>query len=100
MSTLLLIILIVLLLAAYEVWGKSAVVASHQNDLDQQLDQAWGGVVRVASSPSFLKKEAGLPQHPDMIRDNLPARDSAPPDAFGDLALERFFLVCNKAGHG
>jgi sortase A len=32
---------IVLLLAAYEVWGKSAVVAAHQNDLDRQLDEQW-----------------------------------------------------------
>lgn len=34
---------IVLLLAAYEVWGKSALVASHQDDLDQQLEELWGG---------------------------------------------------------
>jgi sortase A len=33
---------IVLLLAAYEVWGKAAVVASHQNDLDRQLEEMWG----------------------------------------------------------
>jgi sortase A len=32
---------IVLLLAAYEVWGKAAVVASHQGDLDRQLQEAW-----------------------------------------------------------
>jgi sortase A len=35
--------LIVLLLAAYEVWGKSAIIASHQNDLAQQLDAQWAG---------------------------------------------------------
>jgi sortase A len=34
---------IVLLLAAYEVWGKAAVVASHQQQLDQQLAQDWAG---------------------------------------------------------
>ncbi|MGH3681952.1 MAG: class E sortase, partial [Natronosporangium sp.] len=34
---------IVLLLAAYEVWGKSAVIASHQDDLNQQLAQDWAG---------------------------------------------------------
>jgi LPXTG-site transpeptidase (sortase) family protein len=34
--------LIVLLFAAYEVWGKTAIVDAHQNDLDQQLNQAWG----------------------------------------------------------
>jgi sortase A len=32
---------IVLLLAAYEVWGKAAVVASHQSDLDRQLEEMW-----------------------------------------------------------
>lgn len=34
---------IVLLLAAYEVWGKAAVVASHQEDLDRQLEEMWAG---------------------------------------------------------
>jgi LPXTG-site transpeptidase (sortase) family protein len=35
--------LVVLLFAAYEVWGKSAIVDAEQNTLDQQLDQAWAG---------------------------------------------------------
>jgi sortase A len=34
---------IVLLLFAYEVWGKSAVIADHQDDLNQQLDELWAG---------------------------------------------------------
>ncbi|MER7889020.1 class E sortase [Micromonospora sp. NPDC094482] len=34
--------LVVLLFAGYEVWGKSAIVDAHQNDLSQQLAQAWG----------------------------------------------------------
>jgi LPXTG-site transpeptidase (sortase) family protein len=33
--------LVVLLFAAYEVWGKSAIVDAHQDDLDQQLAQEW-----------------------------------------------------------
>jgi sortase A len=33
--------LIVMLFAAYEVWGKSAIIDAHQNDLDQQLGQEW-----------------------------------------------------------
>ncbi|MEO3775790.1 class E sortase [Micromonospora sp. B11E3] len=33
--------LVVLLFAGYEVWGKSAIVDAHQNDLSQQLAQAW-----------------------------------------------------------
>ncbi|RGC68870.1 Sortase family protein [Micromonospora sp. MW-13] len=34
--------LVVLLFAGYEVWGKSAIVDAHQNDLNRQLAQAWG----------------------------------------------------------
>ncbi|WP_328651579.1 class E sortase [Micromonospora sp. NBC_00330] len=34
--------LVVLLFAGYEVWGKSAIVDAHQNDLNNQLTQAWG----------------------------------------------------------
>lgn len=43
---------IVLLLAAYEVWGKAAVVASHQDDLSQQLDEQW-----AAAAPSPADEE-------------------------------------------
>ncbi|MET8250467.1 class E sortase [Micromonospora sp. NPDC005197] len=35
--------LVVLLFAGYEVWGKSAIVDAHQNDLNSQLAQEWGG---------------------------------------------------------
>jgi sortase A len=34
--------LIVLLFAAYEVWGKAAIVGAEQTDLDRQLAQEWG----------------------------------------------------------
>ncbi|MFG1880944.1 class E sortase [Micromonospora sp. NPDC049102] len=34
--------LVVLLFAGYEVWGKSAVVDAHQNDLSSQLAEEWG----------------------------------------------------------
>ncbi|MET8355829.1 class E sortase [Micromonospora sp. NPDC005171] len=34
--------LVVLLFAGYEVWGKSAIVDAHQNDLNNELAQAWG----------------------------------------------------------
>jgi len=33
--------LVVLLFAAYEVWGKSTIVNAHQDDLSQQLAQQW-----------------------------------------------------------
>jgi LPXTG-site transpeptidase (sortase) family protein len=46
---------VVLLLAAYEVWGKAAVVADHQQDLDRQLEEMWAaepaGDPTVAPSP-------------------------------------------------
>jgi LPXTG-site transpeptidase (sortase) family protein len=35
--------MILLLFAAYEVWGKTAAVNKHQNDLNSQLAQDWGG---------------------------------------------------------
>jgi sortase A len=34
--------LVLLLFAAYEVWGKTAAVNAHQSDLDKQLAQDWG----------------------------------------------------------
>ncbi|WP_320067197.1 class E sortase [Micromonospora sp. RTGN7] len=50
--------LVVLLFAGYEVWGKSAIVDAHQNDLDRQLAQAWGptGDPTVAPSASPTAK--------------------------------------------
>jgi sortase A len=42
--------LIVLLLAAFEIWGKGAAINSHQNDLNHQLAQAWGDPT-VSPSP-------------------------------------------------
>jgi sortase A len=33
--------LIVLLFAGYEVWGKSAIVEAHQDELNRQLEQQW-----------------------------------------------------------
>ena len=33
--------LVLLLFAAYEVWGKAVIVNDHQNDLDSQLTQEW-----------------------------------------------------------
>lgn len=52
--------LVVLLFAGYEVWGKSAIVDAHQNDLSQQLAQIWdppGGDPTVASSTSPAENE-------------------------------------------
>lgn len=44
--------LVVLLFAGYEVWGKSAIVDAHQNDLNNQLAQAWGPTDDPTVAPS------------------------------------------------
>src|SRR5262245_55993151 len=49
---------VVLLLAAYEVWGKGAMIHAHQNDLNSQLSQAWGN---PAVGPSASAAEGEPP---------------------------------------
>jgi sortase A len=44
--------LIVLLFAAYEVWGQAAVVDAHQNQLNQQLNQQWAEPTVGPSTPA------------------------------------------------
>jgi sortase A len=44
--------LIVLLFAAYEVWGQAAVVDAHQNQLNQQLNQQWADPTVGPSKPA------------------------------------------------
>lgn len=53
---------IVLLLAAYEVWGKAAVVASHQEDLDRQLEQEWAAPVPTVSPTPEAEEGEAEPQ--------------------------------------
>jgi sortase A len=58
--------LVVLLLASYEVWGKSVIVDAHQNTLDQQLADQWGNPAiapGTVPSPSASAK-AGPPSAP------------------------------------
>ena len=43
---------IFLLFAAYEVWGKTAIIDQDQRDLDQQLGQQWAAGGAPAPSPS------------------------------------------------
>jgi LPXTG-site transpeptidase (sortase) family protein len=49
--------LVVLLFAAYEVWGKAAIVAGHQDDLDKSLTQEW-------STPAPTPTPAATPPKP------------------------------------
>lgn len=55
---------VVLLFAGYEVWGKSAIVGAHQDDLHNQLAQAWQPDPTVGPTPSAAgpaKPVAGKP---------------------------------------
>lgn len=56
--------LVVLLFAGYEVWGKSAIVDAHQNDLSQQLAQAWGPDGDPTVAPSASASPTGKPKPP------------------------------------
>jgi LPXTG-site transpeptidase (sortase) family protein len=49
--------LVVLLFAAYEVWGKAAIVGAEQNDLDKQLAQQWA---QQPSAPPSAGGQAGV----------------------------------------
>ncbi len=44
--------LVVLLFAAYEVWGKAAIIGAHQSDLDRQLAQNWDTPAQPVPSAS------------------------------------------------
>ncbi|MEV4540222.1 class E sortase [Micromonospora echinaurantiaca] len=56
--------LVVLLFAGYEVWGKSAIVDAHQNDLSQQLAQAWGPDGDPTVAPSTSASPTAKPKPP------------------------------------
>ncbi|MFI7574540.1 class E sortase [Micromonospora sp. NPDC049497] len=56
--------LVVLLFAGYEVWGKSAIVDAHQNDLSQQLAQAWGPTGDPTVAPSASTSASVKPKPP------------------------------------
>lgn len=69
---------VVLLLAAYQVWGKAAVVASHQNDLSQQLDEMWA----QAPDPTVTAS-------PDQEQDPEPDPELGPPPGH---AIARLYI--------
>ncbi|MEU4566048.1 class E sortase [Micromonospora sp. NPDC023956] len=56
--------LVVLLFAGYEVWGKSAIVDAHQNDLSQQLEQVWGPTGDPTVAPSAPPASRSTPAPP------------------------------------
>ncbi len=55
--------IVVLLFAGYEIWGKSVIVNAHQNDLSQQLAEAWGppGDPTVTPSTTSSSTPASAP---------------------------------------
>ncbi|MFC4019532.1 class E sortase [Micromonospora sp. GCM10011542] len=50
--------LVVLLFAGYEVWGKSAIVDAHQDDLSNQLAQAWAPTGDPTVAPPSARPSA------------------------------------------
>jgi sortase A len=46
--------LLLLLFSAYEVWGKAAIVAGHQAELDSQLNREWSTPPPTSAPPSDL----------------------------------------------
>ncbi|MER7472736.1 class E sortase, partial [Micromonospora sp. NPDC000018] len=71
--------MVVLLFAGYEVWGKSAIVDAHQNDLSQQLAQAWGpdGDPTVAPTASASTKPKPPAQGKPMAGLYIPKLDKS-----------------------
>jgi sortase A len=55
---------VVLLFAAYEVWGTTAAINDHQRDLDHQLDQSWGVAPTVTASASPSPTASAPPPGP------------------------------------
>ncbi|MFC7481949.1 class E sortase [Luedemannella flava] len=51
--------LVLLLFAAYEIWGKAVIVQQHQNDLDKQLAQIWGDSGDPSHGPTTAAPSAG-----------------------------------------
>ncbi|MFG2038809.1 class E sortase [Dactylosporangium sp. NPDC048998] len=53
--------LIVLLFAGYEVWGKTAIVDAHQDELNHQLEQQWARqpTVGPSATPTVVKPPNG-----------------------------------------
>ena len=70
--------LVLLLFAGYEIWGKAAIVDSHQADLDAQLAQEWGGddptvvVPDPSASPSPTEAAPPIPPGGTLGRLYLP----------------------------
>jgi sortase A len=70
--------LVVLLFAAYEIWGKTAIIEAHQGDLDQALSQQWGNQPpdpTVGPTPTAGAAPLGPPPGNAVARLYLPKLD-------------------------
>lgn len=69
--------LVLLLFAAYEVWGKAAIVNGHQEDLDTQLSQEWGNPPPTTepSAPPDEEKKLAPPAGQSIARMYIPRLD-------------------------
>jgi sortase A len=66
--------LVLLLFAAYEVWGKAAIVNGHQADLDTQLSQEWGNppATPEPSAPPNEERKVTSPAGQAIARLHIP----------------------------
>jgi sortase A len=71
---------VLLLFAAYEVWGRAAIIAGHQHDLDSQLEQQWAQ--QAGDDPTV----GTATPNPSATQKQLPP---LPGDALGRLYLPR-----------
>jgi sortase A len=104
--------LIVLLFAGYEVWGKTAIVDAHQNDLNHQLSQQWAGepTVGPSATPSAAPRPAAgkviaalyvprMKKHWAVVQGVTPADIRYAPGHYPDTAMPGEIGNFAMAGH-
>jgi sortase A len=105
--------LIVLLFAGYEVWGKSAIVDAHQDELNRQLEQQWAQEPTVGPSagpsPAAIKPANGaviasvhiprLKKKWAVVQGVTPADIRYAPGHYPDTALPGQIGNFSMAGH-
>ena len=98
---------IVLLFAAYEVWGKAAIVNEHQSELNQELNQEWAQPTVAPSTPAkvadgkvmaalFIPK---LNKHWVVVQGVSPADIRYAPGHYPDTAMPGDVGNFSMAGH-
>ncbi|WP_432833627.1 class E sortase [Dactylosporangium sp. CA-092794] len=102
--------LIVLLFAGYEVWGKSAIVDAHQDELNRQLEQQWAQpTVGPTAAPAVVKPANGaviasvhiprLDKKWAVVQGVTPADIRYAPGHYPDTALPGQIGNFSMAGH-